>query len=298
MIKEAADLRLRGAVWVVVVLHDGIAFAVASNGEPTAGVAPDLRADTVALRSIVAPWLHHIDALVLGHTLTRWFGSFDGVPVAQPFPFGAEVGVIELHEGAPGSAYGVLVETAGPWRGPGHQLMEETASIVLGSLGSPLVMTANGECSLLKASSEVARRATGADAGLMTIWDCYCHQPVVGNVLCYVPAGRFDELMLRELMPYPNDELAVIELEARELVRLPTLASLPCMIADGVSRSPEAAHKQHLRVAIRTSLADLISGWLDRTVVETPTGISLREAVRSSLREGSFSRPKPRLSSA
>lgn len=285
IVKEAAELRRKGATWVVVVLHDGIAFGLESTAEPAAWVAPDTRADTTELKIIVEPWLRYIDGLVLGHTLTRWFGSLNGVPVAQPFPFGAEVGVIELHRGKPGSTYGVLAECGGRWEGTGYQLLEDMASIMLGTLDSPLVMTANGNCSLLRTVSEVARVATGADAGLMTIWDCYCRQPVVANVLSYVAQGKFDELTLRELMPYPDDELAVIELESRELTRLPMLASLPYMTVDGISRSPEANHKQFLRVAVRKVLADLISGWLDRPIPKTLTGISLREAVRSSLRE-------------
>jgi 2',3'-cyclic-nucleotide 2'-phosphodiesterase (5'-nucleotidase family) len=286
----AGELRERGARWIVLVLHDGVDFIPSPQGQMSNFGAPGLNVDVSRLHGIVKKWLPHIDGLVCGHTLIRWFGELEGVPVAQPMVYGAEVGVIALRADGPGVAYGVPVEPAGAWQGPGSTLVERLNANCIGSLSHPLAMHANAPSPLLDAVGRSALAVTDADAAFITIWDVAVRQPLVGGVMAYWPAGPFTELDLLSSFCPPDDTIALVELTATELTGLPALSSLPYMVANGVIYHPGVPHAdtQPLRVAVCTSLVDRVAAWIGRPLARRATSAKLRQAVAEDIASGRF----------
>src|SRR6185312_7551868 len=81
---HARALREDGAIAVVALFHFGVDWAVAPDGTHLPDPTPVLE--------LTEPWRGAVDAIVLGHTLGRWGRVVDGMPYAQPWAFGAEVG--------------------------------------------------------------------------------------------------------------------------------------------------------------------------------------------------------------
>ena len=86
-----------------------------------------------------------MDAIFASHTLGRWIGQVEGTPVVQPWPFGAELGVVELELGEEPKAYCVTPETGGRWDGAGGELLADASSKVLGELAEPLISRSGGQ---------------------------------------------------------------------------------------------------------------------------------------------------------
>jgi hypothetical protein len=119
--EHAAELRAAGARHVVLALHDGV------EGRATDRMA----ALCERLRG-------RVDLVLGGHTLSCHAGLLAGVPFLQPWPFGSQVGVADLHDD--GRIELGLVD-AGPeraWPGAGAAAQAALEAEVVGRLERPL----------------------------------------------------------------------------------------------------------------------------------------------------------------
>src|SRR5829696_3372081 len=83
VLAHAAELRVQGARHVVVALHDGV----------------DAGGATERVEALCGAWRGSVDLVLGDHTLTCFAGTLAGVPFLQPWAFGSQVGVADLHDG-------------------------------------------------------------------------------------------------------------------------------------------------------------------------------------------------------
>src|SRR5919107_806836 len=203
-IRHAEELRASDADWVVALFHDGVDWRFGSRG---------YEALPERFSEVCRPWAHAVDAIFASHTLGRWIGRVEGTPVVQPWPFGAELGVVELALGEEPKAYCITPETGGRWGGAGGELLEEASSKVLGRLAEPLSSRSGGPAPLADFFARALRQQTGAQAAAV---DMLASQPPLDGVLSYLPAGSVTEADVLRLYPWPDATVAG-EVEADEL---------------------------------------------------------------------------------
>jgi 2',3'-cyclic-nucleotide 2'-phosphodiesterase (5'-nucleotidase family) len=212
-IGHAEELRASGAEWVVALLHDGVDWHFGREG---------YEAHPERFSKVCRPWAHAVDAIFASHTLGRWLGQVEGTPVVQPWPFGVELGVVELARGDEPRVYCVTPEAGGRWAGAGGGFLEEATSRVLGELHEPLLSRSGGPAPLADFFARALREATGAHAAGV---DMLASQPPVDGVLSYLPAGPVSEADVLRLYPWP-DATVTGEIEEEE-VRKVAQASWP-----------------------------------------------------------------------
>ncbi|MGI8781948.1 MAG: hypothetical protein ACR2L8_17585 [Solirubrobacteraceae bacterium] len=106
VVEHATELRTQGARHVVLALHDGV------------DALPGAEAVTVVTERMQALCDHlrgSVDLVLGGHTLTCYAGSLAGVPFLQPWAFGSQVGVADLHDDGRVALRLVDVGSARPW---------------------------------------------------------------------------------------------------------------------------------------------------------------------------------------
>jgi 2',3'-cyclic-nucleotide 2'-phosphodiesterase (5'-nucleotidase family) len=164
-----------------VLFHFGVDWSVAYDGAHVPDPSPVL--------AITGAWRDSVDAVVLGHTLGRWSGVVDDVPHAQPWAFGAEVGVIDL-ELETGRQHVDLVpvptDDAEPWTGTGWAAINEAEREVLGHIEQPLTIDFAYDISLAHFAADALREAAGATAAVVPVVGM--HQPAVEGR--HVPMAR------------------------------------------------------------------------------------------------------------
>ena len=193
---HAEELRASGAEWVLALLHDGVDWRFGREGyEPH----PE------RFSEVCRPWARSVDTIFASHTLGRWIGQVEGTPVVQPWPFGAELGVVELEVGEEPRAYCTTPETGGLWGGAGGELLADASSKVLGELVEPLSSRSGGPAPLADFFARALREATGAHAAAV---DMLASQPPVDGVLSYLPAGPVTEADVLRLYPWPDATVA------------------------------------------------------------------------------------------
>jgi len=210
----AVDLRAAGVAAVVALLHDGIDGRLAAAGAYVA--------DPARLRALCRPWAGVVDAILLGHTCGRYMGDIAGTPVVQPWPFGAEVGVLDLEiaPGAPprvvaGTPRGELVPPGDAWAGAGGDLLAAAGARVLGVLDEPLHdRMGGGVAPLADFLARAIRAATGVDAALA---HTQTGQPTLDGVFAALPRGPVTALQLLQVMPWADGRLVRGVLDRAEL---------------------------------------------------------------------------------
>jgi 2',3'-cyclic-nucleotide 2'-phosphodiesterase (5'-nucleotidase family) len=207
-IRHAEELRASGAEWVVALLHDGVDWRFGPRG---------YEAIPERFSEVCRPWAQAVDAIIASHTLGRWIGQIEGTPVVQPWPFGAELGVVELARGEEPRAYCTTSESSGRWSGAGSDLLEEASSRVLGDLVEPLSSRSGGPAPLADFFARALREATGVRAAGV---DMLASQPSVDGVLSYLPAGPVTQADVLRLYPWP-DATVVGEIGEEELRKVP-----------------------------------------------------------------------------
>jgi hypothetical protein len=220
-----------------------------------------------------------VDAIFASHTLGRWLGRVEGTPVVQPWPFGAELGVVELQVGEEAKTYCVTPETGGRWGGTGSELLEEASTRVLGDLLKPLSSRSGGPAPLAVYFARALRQQTGAHAAAV---DMLASQPPVDGVLSYLPAGPVTEADILRLYPWPDATVAgeVEEEELRKVAQASWPWSWSVWGFDAVDRSNGGTAT--LAVLEGDAVAH-VERALDRRVEWWRTGVGLREAIGRAL---------------
>ncbi len=277
VVEHARALRRSGAVAVVVLFHFGVDWAVAPDGEHLPDPTPVLE--------ITGGWRDAVDAVVLGHTLGRWADVVDGVPYAQPWAFGAEVGVIDLDLRS-GRRHVELVAVdaaeARAWTGPGRAAIEQAESQVVGLLREPLTIDFGADISLADFAADALREATGASAAVVPVVGM--HQPAIEGVMYHWPAGPVTEADLARFWPWSDDRSLIAEVTAGELDAITSFVAPEPWLAWGTSAEsllPEVRHT----VAVPRDYVDWatvqIGRLVGRELAWRSVNVRLRDAMRT-----------------
>jgi 2',3'-cyclic-nucleotide 2'-phosphodiesterase (5'-nucleotidase family) len=271
VVRHSGELRASGAQRVVALIHDGVGWSIGPRGYV---------ADPERFAALCRPWAWSVDAIVGTHTLGRWIGSVERTPVVQPWPLGAELGVVEFARGGKARAYGITPETGGRWTGAGSGLLDEASSTVLGTLEDPLHARSDGPSPLVDFFAKALREAAGTDAAAV---DMVGVQPPMDGVLAYLPAGPVTEADLVRVYPWPDATVAG-EL-GREEIRAVARSGWPeAWAAWGIDAVELADRGSSVLAVPEGDAADHVERVLGRRVHWQRTGIGLREAVRKALR--------------
>lgn len=281
----ARNLRSAGAAFVVALLHDGMEWEATGSGKG-AVIPARFAADH-------GVWLDEVDAVVAGHTIVGdWFGRIGGTLVAQPWPFGAEVGVIDLSLAGGGRAYGVPVEPGGCWTGAGADLIVKAETHVVGRLEKPLTWVRGGGAPLMRFVARALREAAGADAALVRNWDVGPRQPPLDGVLARLPDGEVTEADVLTLVPYTDDSVVKVEVTRNELDEIGRRASrtIGRQLATGeqsaVDVGEQAGRTRTLSVVMSAHAAEYVEGWIGRRAGREGAAMGLRDAIRFALGSG------------
>jgi 2',3'-cyclic-nucleotide 2'-phosphodiesterase (5'-nucleotidase family) len=267
---NARELRTSGAEWVVALFHDGVDWHFGPRG---------YEADPGRFVALCRPWARSVDAIFGSHTLGRWMGHLDGIPVVQPWPFGAELGVVELTRGEEPKTYGITPETGGRWTGAGSELLDEASSRVLGELEEPLLSRSGGPSPLADYFARALREATGASAAAV---DMVGTQAPLDGVLAYLPAGPVTEADLLRLHPWPDATVAG-ELSTEELRTVARTGWPEPWTAWGFDAADRAGGETATLAVLEGDAAEHVERVLGRRLSWRRTGVGLREAVREAL---------------
>jgi len=269
-IGHAEELRASGAEWVVALLHDGVDWRFGPRG---------YEAHPERFSEVYKPWAHAVDAIFASHTLGRWIGRVEGTLVVQPWPFGAELGVVELEMGEEPRAYCMTPKTGGRWGGAGSRLLEDASSRVLGELAEPLGSRSGGPAPLADFFAQALRQQTGAHAAAV---DMLASQPPVDGVLSYLPAGPVTKADVLRLYPWP-DATVVGEVEAEELRKVAQARwPKPCA-AWGFDAADWGDAGIATLAVLEGDALEHVERALGRRVGWRRTGVGLREAVGRAL---------------
>ncbi|MDQ2672659.1 MAG: 5'-nucleotidase C-terminal domain-containing protein [Actinomycetota bacterium] len=265
-IRHAEELRDAGAKWVVALLHDGVDWRFGARG---------YEANPERFSEVCRPWAHAVDAIFASHTLGRWIGQVEGTPVVQPWPFGAELGVVELEVGEEPRAYCMTPKTGGRWSGAGSELLDEASTRVLGELVEPLSSRSGGPAPLADFFARALREATGVRAAGV---DMLASQPPVDGGLFYLPAGPVTEADVLRLYPWPDATVAG-EVEGEELRAVARSAWPKPQAAWGFDAADIAGPGVATLVVLEGDAVAHVERTLGRRVEWRRTGVGLREAV-------------------
>jgi 2',3'-cyclic-nucleotide 2'-phosphodiesterase (5'-nucleotidase family) len=265
-IEHAKSLRASGAEWVVALLHDGVDWRFGAQG---------YEARPERFSELCRPWARSVDAIFASHTLGRWIGRVEGTPVVQPWPFGAELGVVELVLGQEPKAYCITPETGGRWGGAGSELLEEASSRILGELAGHLDSRSGGPAPLADFFTRALREATGAQAAAV---DMLASQPPLAGMLSYLPAGPVTEADVLRLYPWPDATVAG-EVEADELRKVAQAPWPKPWAVWGFDATDRLGGGTATLTVLEGDAVGHVERVLGRRVVWRPTGAGLRDAV-------------------
>jgi hypothetical protein len=289
--KHAEELRCDGCRWIVALLHDGMDWA--TDPQVSHAVQPD----AARFRAWWDELLRQVDVVVAGHTLNRHLGLLDDVPVVQPWAFGAELAIVDLDTSGGHRIGAVAPEPGRPWAGAGRDTLDTAANSIHGMLANPKSSAFYGDHSLPDLLAAAARDATHADAAMfLSVYAVT--QPSPDGVTSFLPAGPISELDINRLIPYPHDEITLVELEPGEW---PTLrAALTPEGLPGAAQPPHpgwwqlfptapgvAAPSQpdgEMLIAFPAYFLPLVGQVLQRTPANHP-GPGLKDALRMYLCE-------------
>lgn len=177
--KLAAALRADGARHVVLALHDGVD---ADSTERMEALCAELRGA--------------VDVVLGGHTLQCHAGSLGDVPFLQPWGFGSQVGVADLHDDGRVDLRLVDPGPPRPWRGAGAAAQAALEAEIVGRLDRPLA-----DDSLARAiADEVLRmddRLDRVDVRPGDLWT----QPSRDGVAAFLGAGDVSLAQVLRLTP-------------------------------------------------------------------------------------------------
>jgi 2',3'-cyclic-nucleotide 2'-phosphodiesterase (5'-nucleotidase family) len=262
--EHAESLRASGAEWVVALLHDGVDWRFG---------AQDYKVHPERFLEVCRPWARSVDVIFASHTLGRWIGQVEGTSVVQPWPFGAELGVVELGEAPKVSC--ITPEAGGRWNGAGSELLEGASSKVLGRLAEPLSSRSGGPAPLADFFARALRQQTGAHAAAV---DMLASQPPVDGVLSYLSAGPVTEADVMRLYPWPDVTVAG-EVEADELRKVAQAPWPKPWAVWGFDATDRLGGGTATFAVLEGDAVAYVEHLLGRRVGWRRTGVGLREAV-------------------
>lgn len=277
--EQSRSLRERGAVALVVLFHFGVNWAVAPDGTHLPDPGPVL--------DLTDAWAGAVDAVVLGHTLGRWAGLVDGVPHAQPWAFGAEVGVIDLDlRTGRHDVELVAVDTAdaGAWTGEGRAAIEAAEAEVVGRIREPLTIDFGADISLADFAADALREASGAAVAVVPVVGM--HQPAIEGVMYRWPAGAVTDADVARFWPWNDDRCLIAEVGAGELATIASFVAPEPWLAWGTSAESAESRSGHT-VVVPRDYADWGTVQIDQLVGRRldwrPLEVRLRDALRTRL---------------
>jgi len=187
--EHARELRREGARHVVLALHDGV--------DPV----PGAEVDTERMQALCDAVRGSVDLMLGGHTLMCFAGPLAGVPFVQPWAFGSQVGVADLHDDGRVELRLVDVGAPRPWTGAGARAQAALEAEVVGHLETPLLQAAGRDSSLARAVAEGLlrsdKRIDWAYVGPGDLWN----QPARDGVHAYLGAGDVTMAQVLRLTP-------------------------------------------------------------------------------------------------
>ena len=183
VVELATELRRAGARHVVLALHDGV-----DGSQRIEGLCERLRGT--------------VDLVLGGHTLRCHAGPLGGVPFLQPWGFGSQVGVADLHDDGRVAVRLVDVGPERPWTGIGAGAQAALEAEVAGRLERPLLRAAGGESTLGLAIGDGVPRADDrldrVHVGPADLWN----QPARDGVHAFLGAGDVTLAQVLRLTPF------------------------------------------------------------------------------------------------
>jgi 2',3'-cyclic-nucleotide 2'-phosphodiesterase (5'-nucleotidase family) len=275
---HAAQLRDQGAVAVIVLIHFGVNWSVSDDGRHAPDPAPVVE--------LCAPFHDAVDAVVLGHTLGQWSGIVDGVPYAQPWAFGAEVGVIDLDLDTGEHAVDLVAVDAepAPWTGAGRTAIDQAQRTVIGHLDSALTMGFAEDISLAHYAADALRIVAGTTGAVVPVVGM--HQPAIEGVMYQWPAGPVSEADLSRFWPWTEDRCLIADLSPGELAAVVAFTAPEPWLGWGTSSAPASAGFETTIVVPRDYVdwaTIQISQIIGRELDWRASNVRLRDAIRTAL---------------
>ncbi|MGY3488133.1 hypothetical protein ACVW1C_006016 [Bradyrhizobium sp. USDA 4011] len=212
----AKELRRAGARLVVVLLHDGIDWRFES-GE----YAPQPQ----RLFAKIQKWEEAVDLVIGGDTLGRYYGSIGRMQFVQPWPFGAEIALVDFEfrrSEVCTRTSAVPVTGSEEWDGIGADLIREARQDILGALPYALSAYSGGQAPLAAFMAECVLAATGADLSIAYV---ACGQPALDGIFAYLGSGAVTRLQVAQLIPWTTHEVCTGEVTQAEVNKLRTLTN-------------------------------------------------------------------------
>jgi hypothetical protein len=183
VVERAGALRREGAGHVVLALHDGV-----DGSERMQALCARLRGS--------------VDLVLGGHTLECHSGPVAGVPFLQPWGFGSQVGVADLHDDGRVELRLVDAGPARPWTGAGAGAQAALEAEVVGRLERPLLRAAEQDSTLGRAIGDGVLRADDrldrVHVGPADLWN----QPARDGVEAFLGAGDVTLAQVLRLTPF------------------------------------------------------------------------------------------------
>jgi hypothetical protein len=253
-IRHAAVLRAAGARWVVLALHDGV------------------DATPARMTAVCAGLRGHVDLVLGGHTLRCFAGELAGVPFLQPWGFGSQLGVADLHDDG---RVGLRLVDPGPpqaWSGLGADAQRALEAEIVGRLAAPLRLAAGGEDGLARAVA-AGVLATDDRLGRVLIGDGdLWNQPARDGVGAFLPSGDVTLAQVLRLCPFTGGRSVWGGgMLAAELAPGDAAAVAGAIGPAGAAGDPHAG-----ALAVTTFSAALAERRLGRALGWRPVGATLR----------------------
>lgn len=209
--EHARQLRRDGAEIVIVAVHDGVDWFVHDD------MRVEFRSNRIA--ALLDGLDDVADAVIGGHTIGRWIGYLGSLPFAQPWPFGAEVGVIDIAADGTASVSAVRptpVEQSS-WKGPGGDALRAADARPIGYLDTALCNSPGAQRPLAQFAAEALVSATAAASAAIVPAQILLSQPPVDGIAAALPAGVVTELDLLRVVSSAYDRCVVADLSAEDL---------------------------------------------------------------------------------
>lgn len=212
----ARELKRSGACAVVVLLHDGIDWCFDKNG---------YMPQPERLFGKIQEWKETVDLVIGGDTLGRHYGSIDRMRFVQPWPFGAEVALVDFDfcRGEVSiDVAAVPVRGSEEWDGVGADRISDVNQDILGMLPSTLTARSGGEAPLAAFMAECIFAASAANLSIAYV---ACGQPALDGIFAYLGSGPVTRLQIAQCIPWTDFDIVITEVTPFEANKLHTLTN-------------------------------------------------------------------------